>query len=141
MRVLVRAAALADIRQMVEIAGPPVTMRSLADWMDGDSAYAAWHVIEEGQGLLLGFQHIGRSEALPAQACEIATFLAPVLLPAGAAGALFDATARCARLLRYEWISANVAAENEGARIYYQNRGFRLYRDTGAQVLMRFDLD
>ena len=140
-RFFIRPATLGDIRQMAEIAGPPVTPQALADWMDGDSAYAAWHLIETEAGALLGLQQIGRSEVLPAEACEIATFFAPLSLPAGAAGDLFNATARSARLLRYAWISADVSAENEAARTYYQSRGFRLYGGGGIRVLMRFDLD
>ena len=141
MRVIVRAAALADIRQMVEIAGPPVTIRSLADWMDGDSAYAAWHLIEDETGRVLGFQHVGRSETLPPEACDIATFLHPDPLPPGAAANLFTATAQAARLLRYVWISARVAAGNAAAQTYYQSQGFRPYRETDTHVSMRFDLD
>ncbi len=83
MTFIVRPAALADIRQMAEIAGSPVTPAGLADWMDGDSAYAAWHLVETERGRVLGFQHIGRSEALPAEACEIATFFGKTALPAG----------------------------------------------------------
>ena len=141
MSVFVRPAALADIRQMAEIAGAPVTPKSLADWMDGDSAYAAWHLVETEQGRVLGLQQIGRSETLPDDACEIATFFGQVSLPAGAAGDLFDATARAARLLRYTWVSAAVARQNEAARTYYQSQGFRRYGDTDARILMRFDLD
>jgi len=141
MTFITRSATLADIRQMAEVAGSPVTAQGLADWMDGDSAYAAWHLIEDDSGRLLGFQHIGRTETLAADACEIATFLDPNPLPVGAAASLFDATAHSARLLRYAWISADVAAENAAARIYYQNRGFRLYSSVKARVLMRFDLD
>jgi len=141
MSFVVRPAALADIRQMAEIAGPPVSAQSLADWIDGDSAYAAWHLIEDEAGRLLGFQHIGRSETLPTQACEIATFHAPGPLPPGAAAQLFDATARAARLLRYLWVSASVATGNEPARTYYQSRGFRVNGTSGDRVVMRFDLD
>ncbi len=141
MTFLIRAATLADIRQMAEVAGPPVTVRSLADWMDGDSAYAAWHLIEDDTGRILGFQHVGRSEALPRDFCEIATFLAPGPLPPGASARLFEATAATARLLRYAAISARIATDNVAARIYYQNRGFRLYSSENSRVSMRFDLD
>lgn len=141
MTFITRPATLADLRQMAEIAGPPVTRQGLANWMDGDSAYSAWHLVEDAGGLLLGFQHIGRSDALPADACEIATFLAPRPLPAGAAAQLFDTTAAAARLLRYAWIAATVAAGNEAAQVYYRNRGFRRYGDIGDKVWLRFDLD
>ena len=133
-----RPATRADIRQMADLAGASVNADSLAAWMH---AGTAWYLVEDDTGLLLGFQWIGRSETLPDTACEIATFLRPTPLPPGAAAELFDATAKAARLMRYVWISAGVAAENTPARIYYQNRGFRVYAETGARVLMRYDLD
>lgn len=141
MSYFLRPATLADLRQMADVAGPPVTVAQLAEWMDGDSAYAAWHLIEDEAGTVLGFQHVGRSATLPAGACDIATFHAATPLPPGAAAALFDATATAARLLRYTWISASVAAGNEPARIYYQNRGFRPYGETADRLLLRYDLD
>ena len=141
MTFIVRPAALADIRQMAEIAGSPVTPAGLADWMDGDSAYAAWHLVETEQGRVLGFQQIGRSESLPVDACEIATFFGKTALPAGAAGRLFDATAGAARLLRYLWISATLARDNDAAQTYYQSQGFRRYGDDETRILMRFDLE
>lgn len=126
---------------MAELAGPPLAPGSLADWMAGDSASSAWHLMESDKGLLLGFQRIGPGDALPKEACEIATFLAADPLPPGAAAGLFDATATAARRLRYVWIAAHVAQSNTAARVYYQNRGFRVYAETGTRVSMRFDLD
>lgn len=141
MNVIIRPAALADIRQMAELAGPPVTAQSLADWMDGDSAYAAWHLAEDDSGQVLGFQQIGRNLDRPAEACEIATFLARAPLPPGTASRLFEATAEAARLLRYSWIVAAIAAENAPAQHYYQALGFRPAGETGNRIEMHFDLD
>ncbi|MCB1336375.1 MAG: GNAT family N-acetyltransferase [Maritimibacter sp.] len=138
----IRAATLADIRQMVELAGPPVTRDSLAEWFDGDSAYAAWHLVEDDAGRALGFQHIGRSDALPPEACEIATFFTRTeKLPAGAGARLFDTSAEAARLLRYTWISAAIGQTNEAARVYYQALGFRPYDADATRQHLRFDLD
>ena len=141
MSVFTRAATLADIRQMAEIAGHSVTAGSLADWMDVDSAYSAWHLVEDEVGRLLGFQHVGHSEALPADACEIASFFARIALPPGASTKLFETTAETARLLRYTWISASLATDNEAARVYYQTQGFRPYDQSLTHLKMRFDLD
>lgn len=141
MRVLVRPATAADLRQMAELAGPQVTPRDLADWIGDAGAQAAWHLVETEDGRLLGFQQIGRSDALPPETCEIATFLAPAPLPAGAAARLFEATAEAARRLGFRWITARIAADNEPARIYYQSRGFRLYDQTRTHLNLHFDLD
>lgn len=140
MSVIVRPAALADIRQMAELAGPPVIAQDIADWMDDGSAYAAWHLAEDDSGRLLGFQQIGRNLERAAEACEIATFFARTPLPPGTASRLFEATADAARLLRYGWIVATVAAENDAARRYYQAQGFRLVAETGRGIEMQFDL-
>ncbi len=140
MSVSVRPATLADIRQMAEIAGGTTTPQALADWMDDVSAYAAWHVAENEIGALLGFQRIGADAALSRYACEIATFLRNgAALSIGSR--LFDATAQAARLLGYAWIDARIAQGNEGARIYYQSHGFRIWSEAAGQVLMRYDLD
>lgn len=136
----VRAATFADTRQMAEIAGGETTARSLAEWMDDGSAYAAWHVAEDTRGALLGFQRIGATADYADGYCEIATFLHKNA-PLSVGSRLFEATARAARLLGYDWIDARIGVGNEGARIYYQSQGFRLFGETCAQVVMRYDLD
>lgn len=137
---IIRAAAFADTRQMAEIAGGDTTARSLAAWMDDDSAHAAWHVAEDMGGALLGFQRIGAIADFAAGLCEIATFLHKSA-PLAAGSRLFTATADAARLLGYGWIDARIGVGNESARIYYQSQGFRLTGEAGAQVVMRYDLD
>lgn len=140
MSVLVRPGTLADIRQLAEIAGGATTPETLANWMDDGSAYAAWHVAEDEMGALLGFQRIG-PEGEPARGiCEIATFLRKgVALSAGSR--LFDATAEAAQLMGYEWIEARITGTNEGARTYYQSRGFRIWHESASHLFMRYELD
>lgn len=140
MSVSVRPATLADIRQMAEIAGGGTTPQALADWMDDVSAYAAWHVAEDDSGTILGFQRVGAGDDLTSDTCEIATFLRAGASLAVGSG-LFDATALAARLLGYAWINARIPRPNEGARIYYQSHGFRLWHDGADTVLMRYEID
>jgi GNAT superfamily N-acetyltransferase len=82
-----------------------------------------------------------RRSPVPDDACAIATFLDRSPQPPGAATALFEATAAAARRLHYRWISADIGPANTAARIYYQNRGFRLYSTQIDRILMRYDLD
>lgn len=125
---------------MAEIAGGETTARSLAEWMDDGSAFAAWHVAEDISGALFGFQRIGATADYAPGHCEIATFLHKNA-PLAVGTRLFVATAKAARLLGYDWIDARVGVGNEGARIYYQSQGFRLFGETGAQVVMGYDLN
>lgn len=136
----IRPATLIDTRQMAEIAGGETTAQALADWMDDVSAYAAWHLAEADDGRLLGFQRIGASDDLASKICEIATFLRDGA-PLSVGSRLFDSTKEAARLLGYDWIDARFVPGNDGARIYYQSQGFRLLRDTGDRMAMRYDLD
>ena len=111
---------------------------------------AVWHVAEDNGGLVLGFQWIEASEALPPEAAEIATFTRIGHTGLGIGSALFHATTKAARELGYGWINANIRADNAGGLAYYQSRGFEDYsRIDGitlpdgtivSKVLKRFDL-
>jgi L-amino acid N-acyltransferase YncA len=161
--VSVRPATLADTRAMADLLNEiiarggttaitePLAAQGLADWMDEQSASSAWHVAEDNDGAVRGFQWIGPHTDLPPEACDIATFVAVGRTQLGIGSRLFDATAEVARLLGYEWISAEIRADNEGGLSYYQSRGFRVrgHREgvrlgDGSvvdKVLMHFDLD
>lgn len=140
MSVLVRPGTLTDIRQMAEIAGGATTPEILAGWMDDLSAYAAWHVAEDELGALLGFQRVGASADLLNGICEIATFLRDGV-PLAVGSRLFEATSEAARLLGYAWIEARIAGGNEGARIFYQSRGFRTWNEADGRLVMRYEID
>ncbi|WP_430450004.1 N-acetyltransferase family protein [Rhodophyticola sp.] len=55
----------------------PVTATDMTDWMSSDPDRSAWHVAEDGQGRILGFQLVGPADYLPAAAADISTFVAP----------------------------------------------------------------
>lgn len=140
MSIFVRAAALADTRQMAEIAGPATLPQALAEWMDDISAYAAWHVAEDSAGVLLGFQRVGAGEDSTRNIGEIATFLREDV-PLEVGSRLFEATKEAARLLGYGWIEARIAAVNEAARVYYQSHGFRVWKEEQTLLNMRFEVE
>ena len=111
---------------------------------------SAWHVAEDEYGHVVGFQWIEPADYLPTNAAEIATFARMGKAGLGIGSALFEATKRTARELGYEWINANIRADNAGGLAYYQSRGFEDYgRKDGVRasdgrrfdkVLKRYDL-
>jgi len=103
-----------------------VSAADVQEWMDG-SKRAAWHIAETDDGELVGFQWIEEVTALPPEAAEIATFVKVGQTGLGIGSKLFAATKAAADELGYEWIRANIRADNEGGLTYYQSRGFENY--------------
>lgn len=128
----------------------PVTATDIQEWMEFDPARSAWHVALDSAEEVQGFQWIEPRDRLPANACDIATFVKIGKTGLGIGSKLFDGTRRAASELGYSWINASIRADNEGGLIYYQSRGFRDYGvienqnlDSGLtvdKVLKRFDL-
>jgi L-amino acid N-acyltransferase YncA len=128
----------------------PVSALTLQEMMTEDPDRTAWHVALDKAETVTGFQWIAPHPALPAEACDIATFVALGRTGHGIGSALFAETAKAARGLRYRWINAAIRADNSGAQTYYQSRGFRLYGETPpvhlvdgtrvSRILMRHDL-
>lgn len=135
-RPTVRRAALYDIRAMARLLNEiiaaggttamtePVTPDEIARLAEAPGA--AWHVAE-AEGAILGFQWIEPHEALPAGACDIATFVQRGRTGLGIGSALFAATEVAARDLGYGWINATIRADNAGGLAYYRSRGFRVW--------------
>ena len=122
----------------------------IAEWMARGGSRSAWHVAENEEGRVLGFQWIEPADYLPPEAAEIATFTRIGHSGQGIGSALFRATVTAARALQFSWINANIRADNKGGLAYYQSRGFEDYgRKSGVlladgqqvdKVLKRFDL-
>ncbi|QIE46181.1 GNAT family N-acetyltransferase [Pseudohalocynthiibacter aestuariivivens] len=127
----------------------PVTAAYIREMMDYAPDQSAWHVALEG-GTLCGFQFIEPQDNLPPEACGIATFVRIGRTGLGIGSTLFNATAEAAKELGYDWINAEIRADNEGGVIYYQSRGFRDYGRTNRvklgsglivdKVLKRYDI-
>lgn len=103
----------------------PVTGRDIADWMGSDAERSAWNVAVDGHENIVGFQWIAPHEKLPAEACDIASFVQIGRTGLGIGSALFSATAKAAKDVGYVWINATIRADNTGGLTYYQSRGFR----------------
>lgn len=133
----IRPGASADLRQVADLLNEiialggttaltePLTRDALADWLFANADRSAWHVAIDEHGELLGFQWIGVWPDLPPEACDIGTFVKTGRTGFGIGSALFDATRQAALNLGYDWINANIRADNLGGLTYYQSRGFR----------------
>ena len=134
--ITVRHAGQLDTRQMSDLLNAiilrggttaltqPVTGADLWQWMQTDPDNSAWHVAEDNNGAILGFQWIVPNAALPDDAIDIATFVDVGQTGLGIGTKLFEATKAAAKSMGYAWINANIRADNESGLTYYQSRGF-----------------
>jgi len=148
------AGPMADLlNEIIAIGGTtaitdPVTRDALADRMR--VRQSVWHLAEEDGGELLGFQWVEPLTTEPGLVAEIATFTRVGRTGLGVGSALFDATRAMCRARKYDWIRANIRADNAGGLAYYQSRGFEDYgrikdyrMDNGQvvdKILKRYDL-
>ncbi len=105
----------------------PVSASDIQTKMERNPGKSAWHVAEDEEGRVQGFQWIDSADYLPPEAAEIATFARVGKTGLGIGSALFEATKQAARDLGYGWINANIRADNTGGLAYYQSRGFEDY--------------
>ncbi|MEL7202579.1 MAG: GNAT family N-acetyltransferase [Pseudomonadota bacterium] len=127
-----------------------VTGDDLQTWMARAPGRSVWHVAEKEDGAVVGFQWVEPADDLPDDAAEIATFAKIGQTGLGIGSKLFERTKVVARELGYNWINANIRADNTGGLTYYQSRGFETYdRKIGVKlanglvvdkVLKRFNL-
>lgn len=132
-------AAMADLlNEIIAIGGTtaitePVTRKYFADRMK--TPQSIWIVAEDDTGDLLGFQWVTPLESEPGLVAEIATFARVGRTGLGIGSALFDATRSACVAEGYDWIRANIRADNTGGLAYYQSRGFEDYgRITGYRM-------
>lgn len=137
--ITVRTAGTLDARDMAELLNAiilkggttahvdEVTRDTILSWMARAPEDSAWHLAEDDDGVVLGFQFIEPHKDLPPDACDVATFVRIGQTGLGIGSKLFDATRKAAVELGYSWINATIRADNEGGLAYYQSRGFENY--------------
>lgn len=113
----------------------PVSRDTILRWMKRDPDRSAWHVAEDDSGRILGFQFVEPHTELPADACDIASFVRVGQTGLGVGSKLFEASRRAAKELGYRWINATIRADNLGGLAYYQSRGFDVYAHNPDQSL------
>ena len=111
----------------------PVTAQGLRGWMAADNA--VWHLAEDDNGTLRGFQWIAPHPGLPDGGTDIATFVRVGETGMGIGSALFRATRAAAVAMGYAHIHAIIRADNTGGLAYYQSRGFEDFRTLPDQRL------
>lgn len=127
------ALAMADLlNEIIKIGGTTafteqIHRETLLGWFQKSPERSVWHVAEDAQGVLLGFQSIEPHQKLPPEACDIATFVRVGRTGLGTGSKLFEASVSAARDLGYTWINATIRADNTGGLAYYQSRGFEDY--------------
>lgn len=137
--ITVRSAGVLDARpmadllnQIIAIGGTtalvtPKTPQDVQTWMRAHPTQSIWHLAEDDDGTVLGFQWVEPHLDLPKNVLNIATFVKPDQHGMGIGSKLFNATQDAARQKGYLWINATIRADNEGGLIYYQSRGFEPY--------------
>lgn len=104
----------------------PVTRDDIVEKMAIDPR-AIWHLAEDDAGTLLGFQWVDPDLEHGDRVANIATFARVGQTGLGIGSALFTATTAACRAAGYDWINANIRADNTGGLAYYQSRGFETY--------------
>lgn len=135
----VRQAGVLDARPMAELLNEivaqggttaltdPKTVSDMTAWMTAAPGQSSWVLAEDEAGQVMGFQALYASDALPAEAGEIATFARVGRTGLGIGTLLFEQTKIAAKKLGFAWINANIRADNFGGLAYYQSRGFEDY--------------
>ena len=125
-----------------------VTPGTLAHWMATPGAI--WHLAENDQGALQGFQWVVPKSGLPADMLDIATFTRIGATGLGIGSALFERTKDAAKEQGARAINATIRADNQGGLAYDQSRGFEPYARQDnvnlggglivGRVMMRYEL-
>jgi len=125
------AAPMAELLNEIIAEGGTTAITEPVDrgfFLDGYQApQSIWIVAEDDAGALLGFQWVTPLESEPGLVAEIATFARVGRTGLGIGSALFAATREACLAEGYDWIRANIRADNTGGLIYYQSRGFEDY--------------
>lgn len=112
-----------------------VTGEVIRGWFQRAPHRSVWHIAENERGDILGFQSIEPHYDLPADACDVATFVKVGQTGLGIGSKLFAASRSAASDFGYTWINATIRADNEGGLAYYQSRGFEPYARHADQSL------
>jgi L-amino acid N-acyltransferase YncA len=125
------AAPMAELLNEIIVQGgtTAITEEVSRDYIAGrmQEDKAIWNLAEVDTGALLGFQYVSPLISEPGLVAEIATFARVGRTGLGIGSALFNATKAECIVEGYDWIRANIRADNTGGLAYYQSRGFEDY--------------
>lgn len=136
MSIQVRRAQPADAQQMsdllneiIAIGGTtafldPIAPETLQGWMAAYADRSLWHVAEDEQGLILGYQSAEVAGAPAPDALNMASFVRVGIVGKGIGSRLFEATTTAARAMGYSWLNASIRSDNTSGLSYYSKVGF-----------------
>ncbi|WP_156256179.1 GNAT family N-acetyltransferase [Sandarakinorhabdus oryzae] len=103
----------------------PYTAEALdSAYLTGPKVICCFVAVDSETGQLLGFQTLGRLDALPADIGDIGTFTRVDGIQRGVGSALFAATKARARELGLTALNAVIRADNVGGLTFYTRQGF-----------------
>ncbi|WP_240481415.1 GNAT family N-acetyltransferase [Novosphingobium fuchskuhlense] len=124
------ASALADLLNAVIAAGGTTALQEPfmpealdTAYLTGPNVHCCF-VAEDADGILLGFQTLGRYPGLPEDVGDIATFARVGSTQRGIGSALFAATTKRAAALGLSAINATIRGDNAGGLAFYAKQGF-----------------
>jgi L-amino acid N-acyltransferase YncA len=128
----------------------PLSQSEVEEWLLSPGLRVWFCHIAEGNGVLQGFQSVGKQTTLPAGWGEMGTYAAIGATQRGIGTALFTQTVTAARALGLCHLNALIRSYNSGGLAYYNRVGFGV--DTAgapatlksgqvvARIAKRFDL-
>lgn len=103
----------------------PYTPEALDNaYLTGPRVICCFVAVDSATGHVLGFQTLGRLDALPADIGDIGTFTRVDGIQRGVGSALFAATRARARALGLSALNAVIRADNVGGLTFYTRQGF-----------------
>ncbi len=127
----------------------PVDRAYITGWITCDPR-SLWVVAEDSNGQLLGFQCVTPHAEHGENVAPIGTYARVGSTGLGVGSKMFEALKTLCRAHGYDWINAEIRADNSGGLAYYQSRGFEDYGrkpaitvDDGTivdKLLKRYDL-
>ncbi|WP_022702512.1 GNAT family N-acetyltransferase [Pseudorhodobacter ferrugineus] len=102
----------------------PLTKAEMVEWflMPGPRVFFCTVAVQDG--VMVGFQSVGRADYLPAACGEMGTYARIGQNQKGVGSALFAETIRAARGLGLTQLNAKIRCDNTGGLAYYSRMGF-----------------
>lgn len=137
MSLIVRPARTEDAMQMSELLNEiiaiggttafldPICPETIQSWMAQETKKSLWHVAEDENGLINGYQSAEVQNAPAEDALNMATFVRVGIVGTGIGTSLFAETSRKARDAGFKWLNASIRSDNESGLRYYSRMGFK----------------
>lgn len=102
----------------------PLTTAEMAEWFLTPGPRVFCCTVAVHDGVIAGFQSVGRADYLPADCGEMGTYARIGHVQKGIGSALFGQTVLAARRLGLAQLNAKIRCDNTGGLAYYSSMGF-----------------